>query len=265
MPESEYHAPVDELSSTGAKLILEMPALFKYRVIDGNNEHKPAYDLGSAVHAKVLGAGSPIVVLDYADYRTKAAQSDRDAAYAAGNTPMLKKDMEQIDGMAESVLAHPLAKKLHEREGHPEVSVFAEDDGVKLRCRFDYLPNEGNIAVDLKTTAGKASKNGFERTAGDLGYYIQRAHYLDVLYRATGRDVEMLFVVVEKSPPYAVAVHQLDGDYARMGERSAHEARDIFKRCMESGVWPAYDVKINLCQPPMYLINQFQERFGENA
>ena len=59
IPESVYHAdPVEasSISSTEAKLILDCPAVLKWRR-DHPAKPRPAFDVGSAVHAKVLGTG----------------------------------------------------------------------------------------------------------------------------------------------------------------------------------------------------------------
>lgn len=264
LPEEEYHSH-PSLSASGAKLLYESPARFKYQILDGNRQHKAAYDLGSAVHAKVLGTGYPVDVFEFDSWRTKEAREARDESRAAGRIPMLSKEMGPVDAMAEAVLTHGLARRLFEREGHSEVSVFAEDDGVPIRCRFDRLPDEGGIAIDLKTTGGKASKSAFERSIWDFGYDIAHAHYLDTLHRAVGRELEMLFVVVETEPPHLVGVHQLNQQYAQIGWDRAMHARDLYKRGMETGEWPGYPEKITLAQPPMYAIVEHQDRFGEDA
>lgn len=264
MPSNDYHAH-KSLSATGAKtLVLDSPAQYKWEVIDGNREHKQHFNIGAAVHAEVLGVDDGIDALDFDSWRTNASKEARDESYAAGRTPILVKDLEPIHGMRDAVLMHPLARKLFEREGHAEVSLFSEHMGVPIRCRFDYLPDEGGIVADLKTTGTKASPTAFRRAASEHGYHIARAHYLDVLKRVTGRDAEMLFIVVEKAPPYLVAVHQLNADFARIGEDYSLEARDIYKRCMETGEWPGYPEQINLLEPPMHAVYEHIDRFGEN-
>lgn len=264
MPSAEYHAH-RSLSATGAKtIVLDSPAHYKWEVLDGNRQHKPAFNIGTAVHAEVLGTDDGIDVLDFDSWRTKAAQAARDESHGAGRTPVLASDVALIHGMRDSVLQHPLARKIFEREGNAEVSLFAEHMGVPIRCRFDYLPDEGGIVVDLKTTGTKASPAAFRRAANDYGYHIARAHYLDVLKRVTGRDAEMLFIVVEKAPPHLVAVHQLNADFARIGEDYSLEARDIYKRCVETGEWPGYPNEISLLEPPMHAVYEHIDRFGEN-
>lgn len=266
MPEAEYHAPKDELSSTGAKLVLESPAKFKYQVLDGNRVHRAGFDLGTAVHTKVLGVGEKFITYPE-EHLTKSGNVSTKAetvAWAVGQRAVgriiLTPDEATTVGlMAEAVLAHPLARKLFEREGHSEVSVFDEYLGVKRRGRFDYLPDEGGIAVDLKTTID-ASPGGFAKHAARYGYHVQRGHYLDILKRL-GREADMLFVTVEKEAPHLVAVHQLTDEFAGMGETEALAAVDTYRRCMESGVWPGYPEGINQLIPPVYAIYDFQDRY----
>ncbi len=151
LPNEEYHAQ-ESLSATGAKTLLKSPAKYKYEVIDGHEQYKKSYDLGSAVHAKVLGVDDEVEVFQFDSWRTKEAREARDESRQAGRVPMLAHELGPVDAMAEAVLGHGLARKLMERPGRSEVSMFGESNGVPLRCRFDRLPNEGHIAVDLKTT-----------------------------------------------------------------------------------------------------------------
>ena len=263
LPEDDYRS-YPAFSASEAKVILDSPARYEWEYLKGNRVEKSAFDVGSAVHAKVLGVGHDVAVLDFDNYRTKAAQDARKEARDAGRIPMLAHEMAPVDAMAEAVLAHGMARRLLEIPGQPEVSVFADADGLPVKCRFDYLPDAGPITVDLKTTAGSASPAGFAKAAADHLYHVQRGHYLDVLERATGRVAEMVFIVVEKQAPYLVGVHQIDREFADMGEVEMRAARDLYRRCLESGVWPGYPETINLVQPPVYAIYQHQDKFGEN-
>lgn len=270
LPEVEYHAPKDELSSTGAKLLLESPAKFKHQVIGGNRVHRASYDLGTAVHTRVLGVGEQFITYPE-EHLTKSGNASTsiktiswaNEQRASGKVILSPADATVSAAMAEAVLTHPLAKKLFEREGHSEVSVFDDSYDIKRRGRFDYLPDEGGIAVDLKTTMD-ASPAGFARSAGKFKYHVQRGHYLDILKRSTGRELDMLFVTVEKEAPYLVAVHKLNDQFAEMGEVEALDAAGIYRRCMESGEWPGYPVEINELLPPMGVIYDFNDRYEQD-
>lgn len=266
LPELEYHAPKDELSSTGAKLLLESPAKFKYQVLDGNRVHRGGFDLGTAVHTKVLGVGGRFItypdehLTPSGNVSTKAeTKAWEDERRAAGKIILTPNEGRMVDKMAEAVKANPVARRLFERPGHPEVSVFDEYLGVKRRGRFDYLPDDGGIAVDLKTTVD-ASKAGFARAAARYGYHIQRGHYLDILKRL-GREVDMLFVAVEKEPPYLVQVHRLSPEFAEMGETEAMAAVDTYRRCVDSGVWPGYPDEVAILEPPVFAVYNYQDKY----
>lgn len=268
LDETTYHAH-PALSSTEARVILDSPAKYRWKkdnppLIDPSDK----FDVGSAVHAKVLGAGYPVEVLDFPDYRTKAAQQARDEARATGLVPILKGKYVEVEAMAESVLAHPTARALFDQPGHAEASVFADVDGVPVRARFDFLPEQGErrrIAVDLKTTVD-ASVKAFEKSVASYGYDVQRAWYIDALDVVTGpmphgMEPEMVFVAVEKEPPYLVAVHQLSMQWAEMGHTKAGRARELYAACTASGVWPGYSNEVQMLTPPVWSVFEFEETY----
>ena len=63
---------------------------------------KDIFDLGSAAHALFIGEGDEIVVVNENDWRKKAAQEAKAAAYAAGKTPIKRNDMRRVEAMAEA-------------------------------------------------------------------------------------------------------------------------------------------------------------------
>jgi hypothetical protein len=264
LPDEAYHA-LPELSSSQAKDLLESPARFNYWRGKRRPEKK-AYDVGHAVHAKVLGVGMGIEILDFDNYRTKASQEERDAAYAAGLTPMLAREMQPINDMAEAVLKHPTAATLLAQPGNSEVSVLSTDPntGVPVRARFDYLPYPRTpraIALELKTT-DDASPEAFVKSVIEYGYDLSQEWYRDTYLWATGEEVEFAFMVVEKRPPYLVAHYQLPEHFAAMGSRKAIEARARFAEYTESGHWPGYSPDIEFLDPPVWAVIQHEEKYA---
>lgn len=264
MADDEYHS-LPEFSSSQAKDLLRNPARFNY----WRNKRRPEkkdYDVGHAVHAKVLGVGMGIEVLDFDNYRTKAAQEERDAAYAAGLTPMLRREMQPIEDMAESVLRHPTFAALFSQPGNSEVSVLSKDPvtEVAVRARFDFLPYPRDpraIALDLKTTED-ASPEAFVKSIVEYGYDLSQEWYRDTYRWATGEEVEFVFAVVEKRPPYLVAHYRLPDQFVAMGARKAHEARVRYAEYTASGVWPGYSEEIEFIDPPMWAVIQHEEKYG---
>jgi len=275
LDEATYHAHTS-LSSTEARMILRTPAEYRWK-----KDHPPLipaskkFDIGTAVHTKVLGTGYGVAVIpdellaSNGAISTKAAKEFVEEARADGLIPLKQADFEPIDSAAENVLAHPGARQLFSQPGSAEVSVFATDPvtAVEVRGRFDFLPTDfglgapSRVAVDLKT-ARDASPNGFTKSIADYGYDVQRAWYLDALKWVTGEEAEMVFVAVEKEPPYLVAVHQLPTIWAEMGETKARRARGRYAECVASGKWPGYGDQVNLLSPPTWLIYQHEEEYG---
>ena len=199
---ADYHAQTDWLSSTQLKRLL--PEFYKT-----GGGSKDALDFGCAFHTTVLGAGEPVVPVTAASWQGKAAQEERQQAYAAGGVPILEKQLTQLDDMAAAVGSHVEASRLL-TAGKPEVSVFVEVDGVPCKARFDWLAD--GYAVDLKTTASKPGKD-LAKTVTDFGYDVSADHYLRVA-SAAGLDVsEFWHIWVGKDAPHYVTVSDLDSSF----------------------------------------------------
>lgn len=265
MPDEVYHAR-PELSSTGARRILESPAKFKYW-LDHPQPGKRDFDIGHAAHTKILGVGSGVVgypeehLTPSGNVSTKSATiAWAEEQRAAGLVPVSPADIAAVDAMAESVLAHPKARELFEAEGDRELSVFADVDGVPTRARLDALT--GAIGIDLKTTRKTADAEGFARESSDLGYFTQEAWYRDAL-AAEGVELErFVFIVVEKSAPYLVGVNEHDVIFREMGKASAKEARRRYRHGIETGEWPGYSTDIEYAAPPAWMAMLYDEMYG---
>jgi len=262
MPDAVYHQR-PELSSTGARLILDSPAKFKYW--EGRETNSAAFDIGKAVHARVLGVGAQAVA--YPDdvlaangaASTKAAKEWADAARADGLIPMKAADLYPIEAMAEAVLAHDEARQILEDAPAREVSIFADVDGVPSRARFDLYGD--TTGADLKT-AVDASPDGFNRAINAHGLHVQEAWYRDVRAAETGGEIDWFaFVVVEKTAPYLVAVYDLDVVWRDIGRERAAEARQRWLHATQSGVWPGYESQTLSCPP--FVFYDHETRYSE--
>jgi hypothetical protein len=273
MDEADYHSR-RELSSTEARMILRTPAEYRW-----HKDHPPLvapskkFDVGSAIHAKVLGTGYEVDVIpddilaSNGAVSTAAAKAFVAESRAAGRIPMKLADFEAIDGPAEAVLAHPGARQLLTQPGNAEASVFATDPGtnVEVRARFDFLPNLSDglrVAVDLKSTRD-ASKRAFETAVARYEYPIQRSWYLDALRFVTGEAAEMVFIAVEKDPPYLTAVYQLPTVWALKGHTAAAKARRLYAECVASGEWPGLPTTVQFLDEPTWHVYQFEEENPE--
>lgn len=248
MPEADYHAR-PELSSTQARALLDSPARYRYDL--EHRRESVAYDVGHAVHARVLGVGSPVIeypeehLTPSGNPSTKAATvAWLEEQRAAGLVPITPAHMLTVDAMAEAALAHPEARRLLETDGHSEVSVFAADPetGVRCRARIDRLNDE--FAIDVKTVAGSASRIEFGREAARYGYPVQAAWYLDTLAWAGEPERAFRFIAIEKAAPHLVAVHEFDDVTMLTARQMAAKARATYAECVASGMWPGYSDEV---------------------
>ena len=244
LPEQQYHAH-PALSSSGARKLLppSCPAVFDWERRNPP-EGKSVFDVGSAAHKLVLGAGLAIRVIDAENWRTKAAQEQRDEARAHDEIPLLTHEYEQVRGMADALGLHPVAEQLF-TEGTPELSLFWRDDrsGVDCRARLDWLTANvlgEPVIVDYKTCAS-ADPRALARSVLSYGYHVQHVWYVEAAKAtAVAEDPGFLFVCQEKNPPYPVTVVALDAETVALGTRRARRARSIFARCQETGEWPGH-------------------------
>lgn len=272
IPEADYHAdPVEggSLSSTGARKLLppSCPAKFRYW-----HEHPPErkreFDLGKAAHELVLGDGPGFEVIHAENYRSKAAQTQRDEAYEQGLIPLLEHENQQVHAMAAALRRDPAAAALFDldRGGRPEQSLIWRDNitGIMVRARIDWLPDPtrpGRMLVGDYKTAADASPAGFARAIAGHGYHIQGAWYLDgvTALGLADQDALFLFVVQEKTPPYLVQIYELDALALKIGREQMHTARQVYADCTADGWWPGYSDQPERLSLPPYIERAYLE------
>lgn len=239
MTNADYHAHKDVISSTMAKTIVQDggPALLRHN-LDKGQEHKKVFDMGTVFHSYTLESTfGAVVELDYENYRTKAAQEERDEVISAGNIPMLAHELTVIKEMRESVMADYEARQIIESAAQIEASVFGELNGVPARCRPDIWGN--GFLADLKSDKD-ASREGFLKSVENYGYYQQDPFYADIVESVTGEKHAFKFIVCESSAPCRVAVYSITEYFRGLGRGMNRRATDLWQQCHESGIWPGH-------------------------
>jgi hypothetical protein len=268
--EDIYHrdpVPGGSLSSTGARAILPpgTPARFRWDL--DHPVHKDVFDFGTAAHHIVLGTGPKIAVVDAPDWRSKAAQDQRSAAWAEGAVPLLVDDYETVLAMATVMRRHAITGPLFANPGNAEQSLFWTDQetGVWCRARPDWIP-EGvmagrRIAVDYKTTRA-ADEASLAKAVADYGYAQQADWYLDGM-RALGfgDNPAFVFVFQEKSSPFLIHVVELDAVAMRIGAAKNRRARQIYAECKAAGEWPGYPTEVTSLSLPVWAENRDAEEY----
>ncbi len=264
IPESYYHAdpcPQPSLSSSIAKLLcLASPAHARFAHPRLNpqtvEEEAEKLDIGSAAHALLLEGNAGVEIVDAADWRTKAAREARDAAYAAGKTPLLARvwaDVQaMVDAIREQLDRHKDGGAAMFTDGKPEQTLVWMDDGVWCRARLDWL-RPGAID-DLKTTAGSANPDTWTRSMFGAGFDIQAAFYLRGLKALTAVDDAIFrFCVVENYPPYALSVVSLGPDAMMLAEKRVIYALEQWRAGLKAGDWVGYPRRTCWASLPPYI------------
>lgn len=241
-------------------------------VLDAANDSEPtaAMQLGTAFHSMLLEPQDferTYVVAPKFDKRTKEGKAGWEAFQAehGGKQFIDQEQLDQLLAMAHSVRQHPAANALLTgAPGRAELSVYWQDaiTGELCRCRPDFWRQDG-IIVDVKTT-DDASQEEFSRSLVKWRYHVQAPWYLDGTTAAHqaghapkgwSAPKAFAFLVVEKKPPYAVAVYVLDAESMALGRAEYRTDLDKLAACMKSGEWPGYgDTIQQLGVPQWYLV-----------
>jgi hypothetical protein len=261
LPFSAYRAR-PEVNKSLLDLVAVAPAKARAYLDGASQEPTPAMQLGHAVHAAVLEPAT-VVYRPKFDRRTKEGKEQAKAFDEAFNDSILAviddSLRDDVDGITLSVFSHPRAKALLDK-GHPEVTAISELDGVPVKCRVDWMRDNG-LLVDLKTTQD-ASPEGFARSVAKYRYHVQCALYTDAC-RAAGVDVRsFVFVAVETKPPYLVACYMLDPLDIERGRTQYRRDLATYRECVASGKWQGYSDDIQVLEMPAWY--RAQQPVGDN-
>jgi hypothetical protein len=218
----------------------------------------PAHALVTREPSKemVWGTAFHLALLEPAKFETGVAMNPHDGrtkagkdfvAENAGKVIVNTSDYNDIIRARDVLLGNPTIRALVQREGMTEATGIWIDPetGVLCRCRPDHYVPDLKIMVDLKTTTN-AGPDAFARTAETFGYDIQDAMYSEGWGLAGGGDVEdFIFVVVEREPPYAHAIYQLDEPERARGRQIMRKALARYAECKGAGRWPGFPTGVS--------------------
>lgn len=264
---ADYHRnpnllPGPSLSSSGAKTLLGKSPLHFWYDSPLNPDRPPEVDkgffnVGKAAHDLILlqdrwPDAYFVLPKGFSRAKTKemAAQiEEADAAAESGLCVLKFEEAETVKAVAASLQRSSLAVATL-TNGVTEETLCWQDPntGVWLRARPDFRPNsilekrEVMVVSDLKFVAAThATPEGFGRAIHQFGYHQSAALYADGIKAIYGHyPTHWVHVVVEKEPPYCVALYELPGEDIERGRVLNRRAIDLFARCLRDNKWPGY-------------------------
>ena len=276
MDAATYHADpviVPSLSSGIARILLSQSPRHAWTAHPRLNpdcipESNSKFDLGSAAHALLLEGEDRMVQIDAPDYRTKAAQEERDAARTAGKHPILKAEYLNVLLMREAALKAiaecPDLSGMTLEDGTPEQTIiWQEGAGGQVWCRIrpDWLANDHSLIIDYKSTAASANPDAWVRTMTGMGGDVQGAFYTRGAEKALDiPSPKFVFLVQEVYPPFACSFIGLPPSFMELGMEKMRVAVAGWSKCMTADRWPAYTNRICWVEPPPYYQAAWEER-----
>lgn len=266
-----YHGQLTVTPSLSASMAVtiidECPAkMFANCYLDPEyeGEQRQDFDIGTAAHLGLLEPdlwAERIVEIDADSYRTKDAKAARDAAHAAGRTPLLTDQADRVRAMGAAARRNAEIRRVMTGARFETTLVWQDrETGVWLKTRPDVLALTGGELHDYKTTTC-AEESTFERRAADLLYFQKAAWYLDGVEAVTGARPDVYgFIVQETKRPFLTAVYDLDERAIEWGRKMNRVAIDLFAECLATGIWPGYGGRRGRIGLPAYTDIRLEQR-----
>lgn len=225
----------------------ESPEKFKWYK-DHPQPPTPSLLFGQVVHKLLLQPDdfdTDFAIAPELDRRTKAGKDAYNAfCDGLGERSVVPPEMYlQAVEMAQKALSEPYVKKL--LSGEKEVPFFwtDHDTGEECKCRVDCLTDvDGTLTIVDYKTAANAKTDVFNNSIFKWGYDFQAGMYSEGVMNCLNLDVrpKFVFVVQEKTPPYAINIITIPDEVMLVGLDKFREYIGIFHECNMTGFFWGY-------------------------
>jgi hypothetical protein len=248
----------------------------KHARLGGENRYSHRADIGSSCHSMLFG-GATIHYLEsvydekhktkagqfVTDFKTKVAQTERAAAMARGQIPMLERERGMLEAMRKK------ARKVLSQFGHGqyEKTLIWQDHGVWCKSRPDWISDDFRVVIDYKTATNAEPEEWKRRALFPGGYEIQGSLNLAGLdFLKGGENREFINLVQEITPPYACSLVPLSAGLLEFAyDEKIAPAVKTWRRCLDAGKWPGYittieDMYKNEADTPSWMVYEAEQR-----
>ena len=258
---AEYHGRKTHLSSTNIRTFKKNRKQFEYSLTHDLIKQTKAMADGTAVHAFFLERDKfdTDFVIKPADMRlnTKAGKE-----WAQEHQSKIIIDSElgnNLYEMEKSFMDSP-AKLIYDIKGQTELSYFWDDLGtIKGKCRPDWISDDGEIVVDVKTTTD-ASPRGFQKSISTWGYHLQLGWYLRGLRKLGLPAEQFIFIAIEKTAPFCVGVYKADQEMINFAMKELDQLMPEIQTAMVSNEFPDYTPEITSIGLPPWMTDKKEQQ-----
>ena len=258
---AEYHGRKTHLSSTNIRTFKKNRKQFEYSLTHDLVKQTKAMADGTAVHAFFLERDKfdTDFVIKPADIRlnTKAGKE-----WAQEHQSKIIIDSElgnNLFEMEKSFMDSP-AKLIYDIKGQTELSYFWDDLGtIKGKCRPDWISDDGQIVVDVKTTTD-ASPRGFQKSIANWGYHLQLGWYMRGLRKLGFDTYDFIFIAIEKTPPFCVGVYRADREMINFAMKELDQLMPEIQSAMVSKEFPDYTPEITSIGLPPWMTDKKEQQ-----
>lgn len=225
----------------------ESPEKYKY-FLEHPPESTPALIFGSAVHKLLL---EPVDFEDeYAvappvDRRTKVGKEtwEEFCRLSEGKTIITQDDFDTMAAMVEKANSVPYVRNL--LKGKREVPLFwtDADTGERCKAKLDILTEmDGRTVIADYKSAANAKTEVFNNKLFSIGYHLQAYMYTEGAMKVLGltERPDFIFIVQEKTAPYAVNLIEVTEDVMLAGMDCFREYIGLVHQCKETDYWWGY-------------------------
>ena len=258
---AEYHGRKTHLSSTNVRTHKKNNKQFKYSLTHDLIKQTKAMADGTAVHAFFLERDKfdTDFVIKPADMRLNT-KVGKEWALEHQNKIIIDSELgNNLYEMEKSFMDSP-AKLIYDIKGQTELSYFWDDLGtIKGKCRPDWISDDGEIVVDVKTTTD-ASPRGFQKSIANWGYHLQLGWYLRGLRKLGLSAEQFIFIAIEKTPPFCVGVYRADQEMINYAMKELDQLMPEIQTAMVSNEFPDYTPEITSIGLPPWMTDKKEQQ-----
>jgi hypothetical protein len=223
------------------------------------------FDVGNVAHRLILGRGKDYEVIQFDDWRTKAAKEARENAAANSKIAILEKDFTRACDMADAARKQ-LAK--HEdrdafTDGDAEVMIAWQENGIWFRSLIDWLHTDLRTIDDYKSSGMSMAPHVIGIRAETAGWHVQAAFIergLDVLDPAGAGRRRFRFIGQETDEPHALTSMHMNEYWLTMGRKKVEAGIALWLPAIKNNYWRDYGTAAVVPDYPSYKEKAWLER-----